>query len=62
MTAEPPMLRQGRERYQRQAKADRELKAVQRVAAYQRWLGKGCRGPMPCLPSTAEFKIARGER
>lgn len=63
MTGEPAHLRKGREAHQRQAKRLRRREAEKRVRAYLRWLKAG--SPMreiPPVPSSADFRISRGER
>lgn len=60
---EPTALRAGRSRSQAERKDKRRREAVKRVTVYLRWLQS--RGPMrdiPPIPSTADFKYARGER
>jgi hypothetical protein len=63
MTGEPAHLRKGREIHQRRAKELRRREANKRVRAYLRWLKDGCPpGRTPSIPSTADFRISRGER
>lgn len=63
MTGEPEALRKGREAHQRQAKRLRHREAAKRVRAYMRWLKAGSpAGAIPPVPSSADFRISRGER
>lgn len=57
--SEPLALKRGRER----ARAMRRREAIKRVVAFRHWLKAGSpEGQCPPLPSSADFRVWRGER